>query len=131
MGLMLVQQVWIPNFMKVRGKLERKTVAIGMNRILCEAPVVKNNPELWITMLNGILQFFEDTQVEEQVKDADEQLLELEETGYEAGFSKLYFASSKTVDLLAEFPSAKHHLATSLSTLSAANPGTVSSLLFF
>ena len=128
MGAMLLRDVWMPNFMKIRGVLERKTVAIGMNRILCEVPEVLSNQTLWIEVLNGILQLFEDKQEVAQVKDASDQLAELEETGYEAGFSKLYFASSKPVDLLPEFPSAKHHLATSLSTLSTQRPGVVSTL---
>jgi len=61
------------------------------------------------------------------VKDEDESLLELEQTGYEAGYAKLFFASVVPLDHLQEYPTPTRYLAESIAKLSASKPGVVSS----
>ena len=128
MGMMLLDQVWLPSVLKVRGAMERKAISIGMTRILCELPQVQTNHNLWIKVLTKILQLFEEKEEVIEAKDPDAQLVDLEEMGYEAGFSKLCFTSSKEKDYMEHIQSAKHFLTSSLSTLSSQTPNVVSVL---
>lgn len=125
MSSMLMKQIWIPNVMKIRGEMEKKNVSIAMTRIACEVPGIQADAECWGNLLAEIVNVLEEAEETTAQKDADDALLELEETGYEAGYSKLCFASISGNDLLCEIPSAKMYLATSLSTLSGSRPGVV------
>jgi exportin-2 (importin alpha re-exporter) len=127
MAKMFTETVWLPNVTKIRGRNEKKATVIGLTRFLCESEFCQSHMDIWKNVLAAAVNVLED--VEESasvVKDADEALLDLEQTGYEAGFSKLHFASIVPTDLLGEFPVARNYFVTSLSTLSSKRPGVVS-----
>lgn len=123
MGVMLLEQVWLTNATKVTGSIERKAISIALTRMLCESSQIKTNEAKWIQVLSTILHLFEEKETLTQTKDADDALLELEETGYEAGFSKLCYACNQESDLLPDFPAPKVYLVQSLATLSGSHPG--------
>ncbi|DBA04462.1 TPA: hypothetical protein N0F65_010058 [Lagenidium giganteum] len=130
MATMLLDSVWMDNATKARGALERKACVVGLTRIMCEAEMVTSNPALWSKAVVTVVKIIEETDTTGVAKDEDEALLELEQTGYEAGYSKLFFASVTSVDYLSEYPPAKRFLAESLSKLSASNPAQVSAAQF-
>lgn len=128
---MFVGTVWLTNVTKVRGRNEKKATVIGLTRLLCESDFCLQQPTMWSKVLEATVIVLEDVEDStSNVKDADDALLDLEQTGYEAGFSKLHFASVVSTDMLNEFPVGRNYFVTSLSTLLASRPGVVRSNCF-
>lgn len=128
MGRMVLEGVWLKEVLKIRGTLEKKTVAVSMVRVLCEYQLVMTDDVLWVKQLTALLLLLEEKDDTTALKDADDELAELEETGYEAGFSKLYFASATSMDIFSSISCPKKFLVSTLSTLSSARPGHVRTL---
>lgn len=123
---MFVRSVWLEHADRARGAVERKTCVVGLTRFMCESELATSSPEIWKDALIVCLKILEEgDDGSSAVKDEDESLLELEQTGYEAGYSKLYFANVAPLDILAEFPAPKRYLAESIAKLSASRPGVV------
>lgn len=130
MSNMFLKSVWLQNSVRARALVEKKACVVGLTRLLCESELCLSNPALWAEVLVANVKVLEENaEGAVAVKDEDETLLELEQTGYEAGYSKLYFASSTLVDYLPEFPAPTRYLAESIAKLSAARPGVVCSVL--
>lgn len=126
MSTMFVRSVWLEHVARARGAVERKTCVVGLTRFLCESELCASTPALWTDALVACLQILEEgDDGATAVKDEDEALLELEQTGYEAGYSKLYFANVVSLDILSEYPAPKRYLAESIAKLSASRPGVV------
>ncbi|TYZ61665.1 hypothetical protein PybrP1_010664 [[Pythium] brassicae (nom. inval.)] len=129
MSTMFVRSVWLEHVARARGAVERKTCVVGLTRFLCESELCASTPTLWTDALVACLQILEEgDDGASAVKDEDEALLELEQTGYEAGYSKLYFANVVSLDILAEYPPPKRYLAESIAKQSASRPGVYSGL---
>lgn len=132
MSAMFLTSVWLPNVTKVSGRNEKKACVIALTRLLCESDLCLSQANNWKAVVEHIIRVLEDVDASPSLsKDDDEALLDLEQTGYEAGFSKLHFASVVPADLLSEFPPGKSYFVTSLSALSAAKPGVVSMIFHF
>lgn len=130
MSTMFVKNVWFENVVRARGAIEKKACVVGLTRLMCESEFCTSNLEMWKESMLAALKVLEEG--DDGVagfKDEDESLLELEQTGYEAGYSKLFFASVIPVDYLAEYPPAKQYLTESVAKLSASRPGMVCILL--
>jgi len=129
-ALNLVSNVWVNNALHVKDHLERKACVIAMTRMLVEVPQLQDPQQAnaWSQILSVAVKLVEQENVSGDVStkqpDAEDALEALEETGYEAGFSKLYFAASKQNDYLKGVaPSGKAFLVNELSKASAAKPG--------
>jgi hypothetical protein len=126
MSKMFLNSVWLQNSVRARALVEKKACVVGLTRLLCESDLCLVDPKIWSEVLVADVKVLEENaDGAVAVKDEDESLLELEQTGYEAGFSKLYFASSAPVDYLPEYPAPTRYLAESIAKLSAARPGVV------
>ncbi len=127
MSTMVLDPVWVENAVRARGASEKKACVVGLVRIMCESEVATAQPAVWGKLLNAVVKLLEDgDDASVAVKDEEETLLELEQTGYEAGYSKLFFASVAPTDYLLDFAPPRQYLVESLSKLSSSKPGTVS-----
>ncbi|CEG43415.1 exportin-2-like protein [Plasmopara halstedii] len=124
MSIMFIRSVWLTCNARARGLAERKACLIGLTRLMCETNLCIADLDLWTEMLVAAVAVLEEGgENGPSTKDEDESLLELEQTGYEAGYAKLFFASVVSLDYLQEFPVPARYLAESISKLSAARPG--------
>jgi exportin-2 (importin alpha re-exporter) len=127
MSTMFLRSVWLEHVIRARGAVERKVCVIGLTRLMCESELCASQLDLWKDALVVAVKILEEgDDGSAAVKDEDESLLELEQTGYEAGYSKLYFANVVSLDALAEYPPAKRYLTESVAKLSASRPGVYS-----
>ncbi|TMW55093.1 hypothetical protein Poli38472_013855 [Pythium oligandrum] len=129
MSKMFLVSVWAENATKVRGRNEKKACVIGLTRLLCESELCKSQLDVWKSTLEATVKVLEDVEDSSSlVRDNDDVLEDLEQTGYEAGFSKLHFASIVPTDCLSEYPEGKNYFVTSLAKLSASQPGVYSAV---
>uniref|UniRef100_K3WBA5 Importin N-terminal domain-containing protein n=1 Tax=Globisporangium ultimum (strain ATCC 200006 / CBS 805.95 / DAOM BR144) TaxID=431595 RepID=K3WBA5_GLOUD len=127
MSSMFLKNVWLEHVVRARGAVERKVCVVGLTRLMCESEICTSDLEVWKAVLVVALSILEEgDDGSAAVKGEDESLLELEQTGYEAGYSKLYFANVVSLDALAEYPPAKRYLTESIAKLSASRPGVYS-----
>ncbi|EEY65961.1 exportin-2-like protein [Phytophthora infestans T30-4] len=124
MSTMFIKSVWLQCNARGRSPAERKACAIGLTRLMCETEFCGADLDMWTEMLIAAVKVLEEAgDSGAAVKDEDESLLELEQTGYEAGYAKLFFASVIPLDYLQEYPVPTCYLAESISKLSASKPG--------
>ncbi|KAJ0394174.1 hypothetical protein P43SY_008448 [Pythium insidiosum] len=91
--------------------------------LICEANMIMSDIEMWQALLSGIIRVLAEDDTSSVVKDTDDMLEDLEQTGYEAGYSKLHFASVVPSDLLVDYPPPKGYFVSELAKLSAMRPG--------
>ncbi|KAE8910914.1 Exportin-2 [Phytophthora fragariae] len=124
MATMFIKSVWLTCNARGRTPAERKACVIGLTRLMCETELCVADLDLWTEMLAAVVKVLEEAgESGAAVKDEDEALLELEQTGYEAGYAKLFFASVVSLDHLQEYPVPTRYLAESIAKLSASKPG--------
>ncbi|CAH0489983.1 unnamed protein product [Peronospora farinosa] len=124
MATMFIKSVWLTCNARGRDPAERKACVIGLTRLMCETELCGADLDTWSEMLAAAVKVLEEAgESGAVVKDEDESLLELEETGYEAGYAKLFFASVVPLDHLQEYPVPTRYLAESIAKLSASKPG--------
>jgi exportin-2 (importin alpha re-exporter) len=123
---MVLDPVWIENAVRARGQSEKKAFIVGLTRLMCESELTASQPVVWGKLLAAAMKVLEDGEESTlSVKDEEETLLDLEQTGYEAGYSKLFFASVAPTDYLMEYAPPRQYLVESLSKFSSVKPGTV------
>jgi len=121
----------LPNLRVVQHN-DKKLVAVGLTDILCRSPQFFNicPPQVWVKGIECTV-----TLMETNMKPADvgttvsDDLWELTQHGYEAGFSDLSFARSKAVDPVANIQNGQLYMAMQLSNLSGAVPGQIGNRL--
>ncbi|CAK4329689.1 unnamed protein product [Aphanomyces euteiches] len=121
---MLVDPIWIENAPKAKGPNERKAALIGLTLLVCDTPFSKDTtvlPKLF-PAISRLLDNKDDTSAT-LTKTEDEILIDLEETGYDAGFTSLHFASSGGVDYASHVPNGRQVCLESISRLSSSTPG--------
>jgi exportin-2 (importin alpha re-exporter) len=125
----IVAVFWAQGMHKVVGRIERKTVAVAVVKLLCETPNMLQDSMLpsYSTLLLELVKFFElpeDTSVEENPEDNNAKFL-YEHTsagGYKVTFTKLSFASKAQDDPAKDIPSAKLYFAQALYNLVTTMP---------
>ncbi|KAK7791230.1 hypothetical protein R5R35_001387 [Gryllus longicercus] len=127
---MVLERLFVPDVQKVSGNVERKIVAVGITKLLCECPELMDGPysQFWSPLLQALIGVFE--LPEDDSSFPDDHFVEVDDTpGYQAAYSQLAFAHKKDHDPLQGVPDARLHLAHSLSKLSVAYPGRMAPLL--
>ena len=128
---MVVDRVFIPDMAKASNDLERKTVAVGISKILCECPAMLAPPynQYWSRLLQALIELFE-LPPDKTTLEGDN-FVEPDDTtaGYQAAFSQLSFAQPKMQDFLADVTDGRKFLADSLAKLSQTRPGEVPQLV--
>ncbi|XP_067006504.1 exportin-2 [Anabrus simplex] len=123
---MVLERLFIPDIQKVSGVLERKIVAVGITKLLCECPELMDGAysHMWAPMLQALIALFE--LPEDDSLNPEEHFIEVDDApGYQVAYSQLAFASKKEHDPLQGVGDARFHLAQSLSKLSTAYPGRI------
>lgn len=128
---MVLERVLIPDLTKVAGDNDRKIVAVGVSKILCECPALLANPyrNYWAPLLQALIGTFE-LPPEESLLEAD-LLVENDEAlgGYQAAYSQLIYAQTKSPDPLAQITDGRKYLAEQLAKLSQTRPGDIPTLI--
>lgn len=127
---MVVERVFIPDMAKVSNELERKIVAVGISKILCECPAMLSPPynQNWSRLLQALVELFE-LPPDKSVLEGDNFVEPDDSAGYQAAFSQLSYAQPKIQDFLAEVSDGRKFLADSLAKLSQSRPGEVPQLV--
>ena len=125
---MLLTSVWTGGASHSKGLLERKACVIGLTRLACETNLCRSQGEFWGKLVTAAINLLETPDSAAQLKDEEEALLDLEQTGYEAGYSKLYFATVTSADYLPEYGLPQLFLVQSISKLSPSEPAKVRGL---
>ncbi|XP_065062318.1 exportin-2-like [Rhopilema esculentum] len=120
---MVVEKIIIQDLQKVTGPTERKICAVGIAKILTEAPsMLTTYVNFWPQLLQALIGLFELPE-DDSVPD-DEHFIEVEETpGYQTAFSELMFAGKKEHDPFHVISEPKEFLAKQLYKLSLTCPG--------
>ncbi|XP_017854488.2 exportin-2 [Drosophila busckii] len=133
---MVLERVFITDMAKVSKELERKIVAVGVAKLLCECPEIYSGQYVshWLRLLHTLIDLFEREPEKMPYLDVEAATGDAEpgvdaEPGYQAAFSQLTFAQPKVVDHVAEVADARQYLASSLSSLAQKRPGELPNML--
>lgn len=122
---MVVERLFLEDLQKVSGHTERKICAVGLTKILTEAPVMLQGAyeALWPRLLQALIGLFE--LPEDETLPDDEHFIEIEDTpGYQTAYSQLAFAGKKEHDPLgSDVVDPKLNLAKHLAKLAIGHPG--------
>jgi exportin-2 (importin alpha re-exporter) len=121
---MVLEKLFLPDLQKVSGNMERKICAVGLVRLLTEAPEMLQPPydKCWAPLLQSLIGLFE--LPEDDSVPEEEHFVEIEDTaGYQTAYSQLMFAGKHEHDPVKGVDNPKLHLAQALHRLSQAHPG--------
>ena len=128
---MVLEKLFIPEVQRVSGEVEKKILAFGMTKILCEIEdtIVGQYSKYWAPLLQSLVALFE-LPVDESIPE-DEHFIEIEDNfEYQPSYSQLVFAGNKERDPLAGVVSdVRLFLAQSLGKLSVRHPGKLNPLI--
>ncbi|XP_052777226.1 exportin-2-like [Mya arenaria] len=127
---MVIEKLFVADLQKVSGTSEKKICALGVTKLLTEAPaMVSTYGEYWAKLLQALIGVFE--LPEDDSVPPDEHFIEIDDTpGYQTAYSQLAFAGRKEHDLLSEtVPQLKMGLAKNLEKLGAQQPGKLMPLI--
>ncbi|XP_047141486.1 exportin-2 isoform X1 [Hydra vulgaris] len=126
---MMVEKLFVADLQKISGNIERKICAVGVTKILTEAPAMLTEyQDKWVPLLQALIGLFE--LPEDDTIPDDEHFIDVEDTaGYQTAFSQLAFANKKDQDPFQEIPDPKEYLAKQLYRLSHSQPGKISVLI--
>jgi len=121
---MVLKSLWIPNMHGISGKVEKKAVAVGSTKLLCEfAPLLSEQGlPLWKEVLQGLLKLFGGA--EEAAPTADYEEAE-EDLVFNSGFSTLQYAAHPQRDYFADIPSGVQYFVQAFSQLAQAHGGQI------
>lgn len=114
---MVCQRVFITDVNKVSGEVDRKIVAVGMTKILCESQsMIQQYSAFWQGMLQALIELFELPPDESNIE--GDNFIEIEDTaGYQVAYSQLNFATGRRDDPVSEVPDGKRYLVEQLSKM--------------
>lgn len=114
---MVCQRVFITDVNKVSGDIDRKIVAVGMAKLLCESQTMMQQYSAhWQGMLTALIELFELPCDETNIE--GDNFIEIEDTaGYQVAYSQLNFATGKRDDPVSEIPDGKRFLIEHLSKM--------------
>lgn len=127
---MVLERVLIPDMAKVAAELDRKIVGIGITKLLCDCPaMLAQYRKFWTPLLQTLIGSFE-LPPETGHFEAD-LLADYDDSaaGYQAAYSQLIYAQTKTTDPFAEITDNRRFLAEKLAQLSQTRPGDIPTLI--
>lgn len=127
---MVLQRVLITDLTRVVSDNERKIVAVGVSKILCETPCMLVMPyrAYWTNLIHALITSFE-TPPDTNPLEADSLIEQTDDVGYQAAYSQLTFAKLKVIDPLPDIDDGRKFLAQCLAKLSIQRPGEVPTLI--
>lgn len=127
---MVVERVLISDLTRVTGDIDKKIVAVGVTKLLCEVPSMLALPyrNYWSKLLETLITSFE-MPPDETIIEGDD-FVEIENVvGYQAAYSQLNFAKLKLIDPIPEVQDGRKYLAENLAKLSHTRPGDIPTLI--
>lgn len=127
---MVLERVLIPDLTRVAGDVDKKIVAVGISKILCDCPSLLVQPyrNYWANLLQALVTSFE-LPPDENPLEAD-QIIEIEDpVGYQAAYSQLNYAKLKNIDPIPDIQDNRKYLVESLARLSQQRPGDIPTLI--
>lgn len=126
---MVIERVLVTDLTRVTGDVDKKIVAVGISKLLCECPKMLDvYRSMWATLLQTLITSFE-LPPDETALEGD-QFIEIENAvGYQAAYSQLNFAKLKVIDPIPEVLDGRKYLAESLVKLSQQRPGDIPTLI--
>ncbi|KAK3842665.1 MAG: putative importin-alpha export receptor [Linnemannia gamsii] len=126
-----LKTAWLAEAQKVSGRIERKTCAVAMVRLLTSCRTITegtNFDAAWPAVMNALIKLFEAPQdvkgaTQDAAQDADLYAIDIEETGYQSQFSQLATTTSSKVDPTAQIQDPKQFLLEGLVRFNQAYPG--------
>lgn len=127
---MVLERVLISDLSRVAGDIDRKIVAVGVVKLLCECPAMLVPPyrNYWPNLLQALITSFE-MPPDNTALDGDD-FVEIESAiGYQAAYSQLSYAKLTVIDPIPDIQDGCKYLAQSLAKLSVSRPGDVPTLI--
>ncbi|KAI1314971.1 importin-alpha export receptor [Mortierella claussenii] len=126
-----LKTAWLTEAQKVAGRVERKTCAVAMTRLVTGSRTITegtNFDAVWPATMTALIRFFETPQdmkgaAADAAEDDELYSIDIEESGYQAQFSQLTTASSAKVDPTASVSDPKQFLVEGLVRFNQAYPG--------
>ncbi|CAG9857406.1 unnamed protein product [Phyllotreta striolata] len=121
---MVLEKLLIAELQKIAGDVERKIVACGVTKLLCDCPGMYTGSyqKYWPQLLQALLAFFE--MPRDETTFPDDHFIEVDDTpAYQATSAKLNFADGTKNDPLQGVSEPRQFLVQSLATLGASQPG--------
>ncbi|KAF9182619.1 importin-alpha export receptor, partial [Haplosporangium sp. Z 767] len=126
-----LKTIWLTDAQKIAGRIERKTCAVAMIRLLTGSKTITegtNFDAAWPAVMTALVKFFETPQdvkgaAADAAEDADLYAIDIEESGYQAQFSQLATATSSKTDPTAAIQDPKKALVEGLVRFNQAYPG--------
>lgn len=127
---MVIERVLISDLARVAGDMDKKIVAVGVTKLLCECPAMLVPPyrNYWANLLQALITSFE-MPPDETALEGDDFVEPENAVGYQAAYSQLNYAKLKVIDPIPDVQDTRKHLAENLSTLSASRPGDIPTLI--
>lgn len=127
---MVIERVLVPEMAKISGDRDKKIVAVGIAKILCDCPTLLGNPyrNYWTAILQALIQIFE-LPPDENLLDGDSVDMmpggakDDDNSGYQAAYSQLLFAQTTQPDPLPDIQNGHRFLVDSLAKLSQIRSG--------
>lgn len=127
---MVIERILITDLTRVAGDVDKKIVAVGVTKMLCECPSLLVPPyrNYWANLLQALITSFE-MPPDETAIEGDE-FVEIENAvGYQAAYSQLIFAKLRVIDPIQDVQDGRKFLVEKLAALSASRPGEISTLI--
>ncbi|KAL3287433.1 hypothetical protein HHI36_001904 [Cryptolaemus montrouzieri] len=127
---MVLEKLFIAELQKVSGLVERKIVACGITKVLCECPELYGGQyqKYWAPLLQALISFFEMPTDNSTLP--DDHFIEIDDTPtLHSSSAKLNFASNTKADPLQGVSDPRQYLAQSLVTLANSQQGLVPNLI--
>ncbi|XP_017781726.1 PREDICTED: exportin-2 [Nicrophorus vespilloides] len=121
---MVLEKLLIAEMQKISGIVERKIVACGVTKLLCECPEMYTGTyqKYWTALLQALLCFFE--MPRDETTFPDDHFVEIDDTpSFQTTSAKLNFANAAKSDPLQAISEPRQFLAQSLATLGSSQPG--------
>ncbi|XP_063905831.1 exportin-2 [Zophobas morio] len=127
---MVLERLLISELQKVSGNVERKIVACGVTKMLCECPELYSGKyqNYWPQLLQALLMFFEMPLDESTLP--EDHFIEIDDTPtYQTSSAKLNFANNTKPDPLQGVGEPRQFLVQNLATLGGSQPGKLPALV--
>ncbi|KAF5296580.1 hypothetical protein FQR65_LT10233 [Abscondita terminalis] len=127
---MVLEKLFLADLQKVSGAIERKIVACGVIKLLCDCPEMHsgNYQTYWAPLLQALINFFEG-QVDESTF-PDDDFVEIDDTPtFQTTSAKLSFANNSKSDPLQGVSEPREFLVQNLAALGNSRPGFLPTLV--
>ncbi|XP_018563409.1 exportin-2 [Anoplophora glabripennis] len=127
---MVLEKLLISELQKVAGTIERKIVACGITKLLCECPEMYTGSyqKYWPQLLQALISFFEMPRDESTLP--DDHFIEVDDTPtFQTASAKLNFANNTKNDPLQAVNEPRQFLVQSLASLGSSQPGRLPTMI--